>query len=121
MTPEVQIQARESMFIFDGGLDAELPAGSGGPVVAGPKAIFVAGRVAADAPTALRIGSPGGQGELVRAYVGDLATPERVLRLVTVTGHVLAEVPVTGEVISVEIFLSDLDEPDEIFVALGAR
>lgn len=34
----------ESMFIVDGGVNAELPSGSGGPVLAGPKAIFVAGQ-----------------------------------------------------------------------------
>jgi hypothetical protein len=89
------------MFILDGGVDAELPGGSKGPVIAGPEAIFVAGRVAADAPTLVRIGSPGSEGELVRAHAGDLATPDRVLRI--------------------EIFLTDLQEPDEIFVALGSR
>ena len=118
---DVQIQARETMFILDGGVGAELPSGSGAPVLAGPEAIFVAGRVAADAPTLVRIGSPGRQGDLVRAYAGDLATPGRVLRLVNVTGDVLAEVRVDAEVTPVEIFLTDLDELDEIFVALGAR
>jgi hypothetical protein len=109
------------MFILDGGVDAELPGGSKGPVIAGPEAIFVAGRVAADAPTLVRIGSPGSEGELVRAHAGDLATPDRVLRLVNVTGDVLAEVRVDQEVTPIEIFLTDLQEPDEIFVALGSR
>jgi hypothetical protein len=125
MTPErrsvteVRIQARETMFVLDGGADAELPSGSGAPIVACPEAIFVAGRVAADAATLVRIGSRGGQRDLVRAYAGDLATPERVLRLVNVTGDVLVEVPVTTKVTPVEIFLTDFDEPDEIFVALA--
>lgn len=129
MTPErrpgidVQIQARETMFILDGGDGAELPSGSGGPVLAGPEAIFVAGRVAADAPTLVRIGigSLGQQGDLVCAYAGELATPDRVVRLLNVTGDALAEVPVKNEVTLVEIFLTDVDEPDEIFVALDAR
>lgn len=109
------------MFILDGGADAELPSGPAAPVLAGPEAVFVAGRVAADAATLVRIGSRGQQGDLVRAYAGDLATPERVLRLVNLTGDVLAEVAVKEEVTPIEIFLTDLDEPDEIFVALGAR
>jgi hypothetical protein len=53
MTPDrrsltyVEIEARETIFILDGGADAELPSGAGAVVVAGPEAIFVAGRVAA--------------------------------------------------------------------------
>jgi hypothetical protein len=127
MTPErgpfteVQIQARETMFILDGGADAALPSGSSAPVLAGPEAVFVAGRVAADAPTLVRIGSLGQPRDFVRAYAGDLATPDRVLRLVNVAGDVLAEVPVKEEVTRIEIFLTDLEEPDEIFVALGDR
>ncbi len=49
----------------------------------------------------------------------ELATPDRVLRLVSVEGDVLAEVPVEDEVTAVAIYLTDLDEPDEIFVALA--
>ena len=101
------------MFILDGAVDAQLPSGSGGPVLAGPEAIFVAGRVAADAPTRVRIGSLGGQDDLVWAYAGDLATPARTLRLLNVMGDVLAEVPVDEEVTPIEIYLTDLDEPDE--------
>lgn len=67
----------------------------------------------------MRIGSSGSQGELVRAYAGDLASPDRVLRLVNVAGEVLAEVSVYEEITPIEIFLTDLIEPDEIFVALG--
>lgn len=90
-------------------------------MLAGPEAIFVAGRVAADAPTVVRIGPSGGEGDLVCAYAGDLATPGYVLRLVTVSDDVLAEVPVDEAVLRLEIFLKDLEEPDEIYVALGAR
>ena len=115
----VEISARESIFILDGGADAELPAGSGGPVLAGPQAIFVAGRVAPDAPTIVRIGSRRDQGELVAAYAGHLATPDRLLRLLNVGGDVLAQVPVDCQVTPIEIYVSDLDEPDEISVALG--
>jgi hypothetical protein len=118
---DVQIEARESMFILDGGLDADLPAGSGGPVLAGPEAIFIGGRVAADAPTLVRIGSPGTQGDLIMAYAGDLATPDRVLRLLNVEGDVLAEVHVEEKATPVEIYLTDLEEPDEIFVAVGGQ
>jgi hypothetical protein len=107
------------MFVLDGGLDAELPDASDGPVLAGPEAIFVAGRVAADAPTLVRIGAPGNQGDLVLAYAGDLATPDHILRARNVLGDVLAEVHVEGEVTLIQIYLTDLDEPDEIFVALG--
>ena len=111
------------MFILDGGLDSQLPSGSGGPVLAGPEAIYVAGRVAADAPTLVKIrsGKPDSATELVRAYAGDLATPDRVLRLLDVTGNVLAEVSVNETVTPIEIFLTDLDEPDEIFISLGRR
>ena len=105
------------MFILDGGLDAELPSGSGGPILAGPEAIFVAGRVAADAPTRVRIGQPGTEGDLVEAYEGELKTPERTLRLLNVMGDVLAEVPVQDAVTRIRIYLTDLEEPDEVFVA----
>ena len=117
---DVQVRARESMFILDGGVDAQLPAGSGGPVLAGPEAIFVAGRVAADAPTLVRIGSFADHAELVAAFAGEIATPDRVLRLLNVTGDVLAQVPVDGEVTPVEIYVTDLDEPDEIVVTFGS-
>ena len=112
-------RAHESMFILDGGLDAELPAGAGGPILAGPEAIFIGGRVAADASTLVRIGSSGDQGDLVTAYTGDLATPDRVLRVLNVMGDVLAEVPVNDTITPLEIYLTDLEEPDEIFVAVG--
>ena len=115
---EVEVRANESMFILDGGLDAELPAGSGGPILAGPEAIFVAGRVAADAPTLVRIGPPGKAEQLVKAYAGELATPDRVLRLVNVDGDVFAEVAVPDVSTPLEIYLTDLEEPDEIYVAL---
>jgi hypothetical protein len=115
---DVEIRVNESMFILDGGLDAELPAGSGGPILAGPEAIFVAGRVAADAPTLVRIGPPGSPNQLVKAYTGELATPGRILRLLNVNGSVLAEVAVPEVSTSLEIYLTDLEEPDEIYVAL---
>lgn len=116
--PEIELRAAESMFVLDGGPEAELPSGSGGPILAGPEAIFVAGRVAADASTLVRIGSPGTEGQLVKAYAGDLATPHRTLRLLNINGSVLAEVEVRGSVTPLEIYLTDLDEPDEIFVAI---
>jgi hypothetical protein len=106
------------MFILDGGREAGLPSGSAGPILAGPEAIFIAGRVAADAPTLVRIGPPGTQGQLVKAFAGDLATPDRTLRVVNVSGNVLAEVEVRSSVTPLEIYLTDLDEPDEIFVAI---
>ena len=109
------------MIVLDGGPDAKVPSGSGGPILAGPEAIFVAGRVAADAPTRIRIGAPGSAGELVEAFTGTLATPNRVVRLATVTGDVLVEVIVPARSTALTIFLSDLEEPDEIYVALDAR
>lgn len=39
---DLRVVVRESMFVLDGGLDAELPTGSGGPVLAGPEAVFIA-------------------------------------------------------------------------------
>lgn len=115
---ELELAARESMFVLDGGDEAHLPDGSGGPVLAGPEAVFVAGRVAADAPTHLRIGRDRDHAELVLAYRGVLATPSRRLRVVNVMGDELGEVEVAGNSTEIEIFLSDLDEPDEIYVAL---
>lgn len=116
---ELRIEAHESMFVLDGGPDAALPDGSGGPILAGPEALFVAGRVAADAPTVLRVGQPGGQEALVLAYEGLLATPDRRLRVVTVLGDVLGEVAVPNDETPVQVFLSDLEEPDLIFVAVA--
>lgn len=115
----LRVEAREGMFVFDGGPDAQLPIGSGGPVLAGPEAIFVAGRVASDASTVVRVGDPGGQGGLVSAYDGVIATPNRILRVVNVEQEVLGVVGVPGELTQVRVYLTDPDEPDEIFVALG--
>ena len=117
---EVALKVRESILILDGGPDAELPPGSGGPILAGPEAIFVGVRVDVDAETSVRlteIGTP--PAGLVEAYRGTLQTPDRVVRLVNVTGDVLAEVPVRNEQTPVVIFLSDLEEPDEVVVSLG--
>lgn len=117
---DVEIRINESMFVLDGGPDAELPAGSGGPILAGPEAIFVAGRVAADAPTLVRIGAPDQPGHLVKAYTGELATPDNTLRLLNVDGEVLAQIEVPGRTTPLEIYLTDLEEPDEIYVAVVA-
>lgn len=114
----LRIVAHQSMFILDGGPEADLPPGSGGPVLAGPEAIFVAGRIEFDAPTTLRVGEPGGHGDLLHAYSGGLATPHRILRVVSVEQEVLGEVSVPAEHSTVSIFLSDFEEPDEIFVAV---
>jgi hypothetical protein len=64
-----RVEAFESMFIVDGGPEASLPPGSGGPILAGPEAIFIAGRIGFDAPTVVRVGADGGQGELLRVLV----------------------------------------------------
>lgn len=106
------------MFVLDGGEEATLPDGSGGPVLAGPEAVFVAGRVASDAPTHLRVGRDRDHAELVLAYRGLLATPNRRLRVVNVMGDELGEVEVAGVSTEIEVYLSDLDEPDEIYVAV---
>jgi hypothetical protein len=120
MSDVLQIAANESMFILDGGPNAGLPSGSGGPVLAGPEAIFVAGRVAVDAPTVLRVGGPGGQGSLVPAYSGVLSTPDQVLRVLNIDQVVLGEVRVPDSLTPISIFLTDLEEPDEIYVAISS-
>lgn len=111
------------MLILDGGPDAELPPGSGGPVLAGSEAIFIGARVDADAETSVRLtqGTGSRPGQLVEAYSGVLETPERVVRLVNVTGDVLADLPVPAERTHVVIYLSDLEEPDQVVVAVDGR
>lgn len=115
------LRLRESMMILDGGAGAELPDGKGGPVLAGPEAIFIAGRVAADADTVVRfadeLGCPHG---FVEAYSGVLATPDRRVRLVTVTDDLLTEVPVAGASTKVTIYVDDRTEPDQVVLALTA-
>lgn len=106
------------MFVLDGGHEAELPLGSGGPVLAGPEAIFIAGRVAADAETRVRLGTARTERDLVEAYDGELVTPDRILRLLNVMGDVLAAVPVRDTVTRIRIYLTDMEEPDEIVVAV---
>jgi len=54
MTELQTLRLRESMVILDGGAGAALPDGKGGPVLAGPEAVFIAGRVATDAATVVR-------------------------------------------------------------------
>jgi hypothetical protein len=117
---DVALNVRESMLIVDGGPDSELPRGSGGPVLAGPEAIFVAGRVDVDADTSVRLTQLGTAWPgLIEAYRGTLETPDRVVRLVNVSGDVLAELAVPTERTSVVVFVSDLDEPDEVVVSVG--
>lgn len=106
------------MFTIEGDPDAELPDGEGGVVLAGPEAIFVAGRVEADAPTTFRIGTSADAGDLVLAYAGEVATPNRVLRVVNTDEELLAQVDVPTTSTPVSIYLTDLIEPDEILVAL---
>lgn len=121
MTNSIQISVYESMFIVDGGSGAALPAGAGGPILAGPEAVFIAGRVEYDAPTLFRVGSDGGQGDLIMAHSGVLATPHRTLRVVNVEQEVLGEVTVSGVQTLISVYLTDFDEPDEIFVQIHAE
>lgn len=115
---QVRLEVRASMFTIEGDPDAELPDGPGGVVLAGPEAIFVAGRVAADAPTMLRIGTSADAGDLVLAYAGEVATPNGVLRVVNTEEDLLAQVDVPTPSTRVAIYLTNLVEPDEILVAL---
>lgn len=68
--------------------------------------------------TLFRVGDPGGQGNLILAHTGAIATPGRVLRILNFSHDVLAEIEVTGLRTSIAIYLTDLDEPDEIFVSV---
>lgn len=116
---QLRLEVNESMIVVDGGPDAELPPGSGGPVLAGPEAIFVAGRVEFDAPTVIRVGTADGAGDLVLAYSGALATPQGRLRVVNIDQDVLGEVKAPVGQTTVAVYVSDLDEPDEILVAMS--
>ena len=116
------MKVRESMMILDGGEGSALPDGKGGPVLAGPEAIFIAGRPAADAETVVRfadeVSCPSG---FVEAYAGVLATPARLVRLVTATDDLLlAEVPVAGLSTRINVYVDDPTEPDEVVLALTA-
>lgn len=106
------------MVILDGGPDALLPDGSGGPVLAGDEAIFIAGRVAADAPTLIRLGDTGESNALLLAYSGRLATPLGLVRITSVMGNVLATAAVVTPEAAVSVYLSDFDEPDEILICI---
>lgn len=117
---DIDLTISESMFILDGSTEALLPDGFGGPVLAGEEAIFVAGRVAADAPTHVMIGSATPPASLSLTYSGRLLTPEYVIRLTNVTGDLLAELAVRTPVSLVRIYLDDPIEPDEIFVQVEA-
>lgn len=65
----------------------------------------------------MRIGPRGpSERELVKAYEGDLQTPGRTLRLLNAMGDVLLTAAVHDLVTRVRIYLSDLEEPDEIFI-----
>jgi len=116
---EARLTVRESMVIVDGGEHAELPGGSGGPVLAGDEAIFVAGRVAADAPTLIRIGDEVATDGLVLAYSGSIRTSDGILRIASIEGHELVSVPVPTARTTVRIFLTNLQEPDEIAISIA--
>lgn len=74
--------------------------------------------MAADAPTLVQIGRPGGEGTLTLAFDGELDTPNHAIRLVNVIGDVLGEVDVPATKTRIQVFLSNLQEPDEIYIAL---
>lgn len=115
---ELALNVHESMVILDGGRDAELPDGSGGPILPGPEAVFIGGRVDVDAHTSIRIGDWGTPpGDLVLAYEGAVETPTNSLRLVDIDGGELASVPVRNLQTPIRIYLTDLQEPDEILIA----
>jgi hypothetical protein len=116
----LELTAHESMFIIDGGVEARLPEGSGGPVLAGPEAIFIAGRVAADAATHLWMGADLEHGSLILAYTGTLTTPKLQVRITNVNGDELGVLDVDCHATCVEVYLSDLEEPDEICVIVGS-
>lgn len=122
LTTSLTVECHETVVILDGGPDAAIAQGDSWPVVAGPESILIAGRIAADSPTIVRIGEEGRKSDFVLAYQGRLATPRRELRLVSAElGNVLGMVEVPDEVTELQIFLTDLDEPDEIYVELSPQ
>lgn len=110
----------ESMFVLDGHDQAHLPDSAPGPIVAGPEAVVVFGRVSADAPTAFEMRSAVGadRGALIPAYLGLIDTPDLELRVSTAHGHVLGTIPTTAVVSHIEVLLTDLHEPDKILVLI---
>lgn len=119
----LRIEARASMVILSGGPDAELPpeteeSEAGAVVVPGPEAIFVSGRVEFDAPTLIRIGDAAEVGDLVLAYTGEIATPDRTFQILDTELEVLGQVQVPTDQTSLSIYVTDLQEPDEILVVL---
>lgn len=117
-TSGISFIIREQAVIIDGGPGAELPDRSAPPLAAGPQAVIVMGRVPADAPTTIRVDTQADRAPLIEAYDGTLETPDGYIRIVSVLDEVFASVPVRGERTRIRIFLTDLDEPDEIHFVL---
>lgn len=116
---EIDLTINVSMFVLDGGPNALLPSGSGGSILAGGEAVFVAGRVACDAPTRIRVARSAPPASLALAYSGWLSTPDAVLRVSGVDNERIAEMVVDATNIYLRIYLDNQDEPDEIFVQVG--
>lgn len=111
------------MILLAGDSDAELPPEPDDDmahvVVAGSSAVFVAGRVQYDAPTLIRVGEAEGTERLTLAHTGVLATPDHRLQIIDMDLETLGEIPVRAEATPIEIYVSDLSEPDEILVVVS--
>lgn len=114
------LSLNESMLILDGGPMSDLPEGSGGPIVAGPEAIFIGTRIDVDASTRVLVATavPDSLGPLVEGFAGELASPLQVLRVANVYGDEYVTIPVSGNLSAVQILLSDFDEPDLVVIVV---
>jgi hypothetical protein len=116
------LSLNESMLILDGGLLSDLPEGSGGPLLAGPEAIFIGTRIDVDAPTRLMVVTavPDSLGPLVEGFAGNLASPVQVLRVANVFGDEYITIPVSISLTGVQILLSNFEEPDLVVIVVGS-
>jgi hypothetical protein len=118
MTIYASVHARETMWLFDGGLDSELPEdGEGQTVVAGQQAIFVGSRIDADAATSVTVADqgPGADAGLHLEYQGEIEVTEGVVRLSNVLGHEYWSMRTERPSVPVDIWVDYVEEPGVIW------
>jgi hypothetical protein len=116
-------QLEQSMLIADGGPSSTLPEGRGGPVLAGPEAIFIGCRIDADAATRIVVATelPADLRSCFLALDGVLFTPQRIIRLVNVYDDEFFVLRTAGEETPLQVFLSDLEEPDIVCLVVRSE
>lgn len=120
MHARTEVVVPYAIILLSGGEEQEIPSYVDGLLITStPTCIAVGCRAAVDGTTALTLGDLD-EVTLDREamHYGALETPMRLVRLQTVDGHDVLEMPVRSEKTSVTIWANSPTEPDEIVFGL---